>query len=79
MFRRPVQITQTTPLYLIVDALDECPNTSARPSPREELLVLVEELVHAQLPNLRICVTSRLEADIKTVLGPLAPFCLSTR
>jgi hypothetical protein len=59
------------PVFLIIDALDECPNTSALSSPREEVLTLLEGLVDSQLPNLRICVTSRPEADIKPVLGPL--------
>ena len=59
------------PVYLIVDALDECPNTSALSSPRLEVLTLLENLVDSQLLNLRICVTSRPEADIKPILGPL--------
>ena len=58
-------------VYLIVDALDECPSTPLS-SPREELLSLLEDLVEKQLPNLRICVTSRPEVDIKTLLEPLA-------
>ena len=61
------------PIYLIVDALDECPSTSSLSSPREELLSLLEDLVEEHLPNLRICVTSRPEVDIKTILEPL-PF-----
>jgi hypothetical protein len=60
------------PVYLIVDALDECPNTTAMPSPRENVLSFVEELINSQLPNLRICVTSRPETDIKTLLEPLS-------
>ena len=59
-------------VYLIVDALDECPSTSSLSSPREELLSLLEDLVEKQLPNLRICVTSRPEVDITTLLEPLA-------
>ena len=58
--------------YIIIDALDECPTTTGLPSPREEVLKLVKELVGLQIPNLRICVTSRPEADIEPVLGPLA-------
>jgi hypothetical protein len=34
-------------------------------------LNLIEELIGSQIPNLRICVTSRPETDIKDVLGPL--------
>jgi hypothetical protein len=59
------------PVYLIIDGLDECPSTSALSSPREEVLSLLETLVESRLPNLRICVTSRPEADIKLVLEPL--------
>ena len=59
------------PVYIIVDALDECPNTSAIPSPRVEVLNLIEELIKSKFPNLRICVTSRQETDIKNVLDPL--------
>jgi hypothetical protein len=59
------------PVYLIVDALDECSNTSAISSPREEVLMLLEDLINSELANLHICVTSRPEADIKPVLEPL--------
>jgi hypothetical protein len=59
------------PTYLIIDALDESPNTSGIPSPRERVLQLVKELVELRLPNLRICVTSRPEIDIRDVLEPL--------
>ena len=58
------------PVYLIVDALDECPNTSL-PSQRDQLLELLEDLVNSKFPNLRICVTSRPESDIKPILQPL--------
>jgi len=60
------------PVYLIMDALDECPNTSSLPSARENVLKLVEELIDSHLPGLRICVTSRPEIDIKVLLEPLA-------
>ncbi len=60
------------PVYLVVDALDECPSTSSLSSPREKLLSFLEDLVEAQLPNLRMCVTSRPEVTIKAILGPLA-------
>ena len=69
-----LKLPGSQPIYLIVDALDECPSTSSLSSPREKLLSLMEDLVEAQVPNLRICVTSRPEVDIKTILEPLA-FC----
>ena len=60
-----------SPIFLIIDALDECPNTTALSSPREQVLVFIEDLIDSQFPNLRICITSRPEADIRTVLEPL--------
>ncbi|KAN0105744.1 hypothetical protein V8E52_010703 [Russula decolorans] len=62
------------PVYLIVDALDGCPNQSVFPSPRAKVLSLIKELVETQIRNLRMCVTSRPEFDIKDVLNPLI-FC----
>ena len=59
-------------VHIVIDALDECPTTTGMPSPREEVLELVEDLVGLHVPNLRICVTSRPESDIVTVLDPLA-------
>jgi hypothetical protein len=59
------------PTYLIIDALDESPNTSGIPSPRERVLHLLKELVELRLPNLHICVTSRPEIDIQDFLEPL--------
>ena len=66
-----VNLPQQAPIFLIVDALNECPNTYGLPSPREEVLRLIRDLVDSQLPNLRICVTSRPEVDIRQVLLPL--------
>jgi hypothetical protein len=65
------ELPRLAPVYLIVDALDECPNTYSVRSPRAEVLNLIKELITSQFPNLHICVTSRLEADIKNVLDPL--------
>ena len=67
-----LKLPGSRPIYLVIDALDECPSTSSLSSPREMLLSFLEDLVEAQLPNLRICVTSRPEVDIKTILEPLA-------
>ena len=59
------------PVYMIVDALDECSNASGFPPRREKVLMLLKVLVDLQLPNLRICVTSRPEIYIEIVLEPL--------
>ena len=58
--------------YIVIDALDECSTSTGMPSSRDNVLELVGELVQLRAPNLRICVTSRPEADIKPVIGPLA-------
>ena len=59
------------PTYLIMDALDECPDTSEVPSPRNRILQLLKELADLRLPSVRICVTSRPEFDIRDFLEPL--------
>jgi len=61
------------PMYIIMDAIDECPNTSGM----LEVLDLVEELIGLSLPNLRLCVTSRSEFDIRVVLEPSSSFRVS--
>ena len=66
-----LEVSGQAPVYLIVDGVDECSNTSDLPSPREKVLMLLENLVDLQLPNLRICVTSRPEIDIRVALEPL--------
>ena len=58
-------------VYIIIDALDECPRATNIPSPRERVVDLVEKLVTSRLSNLRVCVTSRPETDIACVLKPL--------
>ena len=67
-----LKATRQVPIYLIIDALDECPNDSGIPSSRQRVLKLVKELVGLHYPNLRLCVTSRPEFDIRTALKPLA-------
>jgi hypothetical protein len=66
-----LDIPRLAPVYLIVDAVDVCPNQFVFPSPRARVLSLIEELVERQILNLRMCVTSRPEPDIKDVLDPL--------
>ena len=65
------------PTYLIIDALDESPNTSGIPSARERVLQLLKELVDLRLPHLHICVTSRPEIDILDVIVPLTSLRVS--
>ena len=65
------------PIYLIIDALDECPNHTGMPTSREEVLDLIQDLVDPRLPNLHLCVTSRPEIDIRTTLESLSSVCIS--
>ena len=60
------------PTFIVLDALDECPDSFTYPSPRDEVLQLVKGLVDLHLPGLHICATSRPEVDIRAVLEPLA-------
>jgi len=61
-----------TPVYLIVDALDECPTTSDMSPARAKVLTFVRQLTTSKYPNLRICVTSRLEPNLNDVLKLLS-------
>ena len=75
-----LELAGQAPIFLIVDALDEGSNTSDIPSSHEKALVLVEKLIEPQLPNLRICVTSRPEGDIKSVSRTInVPFSFPTQ
>jgi hypothetical protein len=67
-----VKLLDQPPVYVIIDALDECPNSSGMPSPREQVLDFLKGLVKLSLSNLHLCVTSRREIDIQYVLEPLA-------
>ncbi|KAN0141599.1 hypothetical protein V8E53_000061 [Lactarius tabidus] len=69
--KETLTLSNDCPTYIIMDALDECPNTFGMPSPREVVLDFVKELVDLSLPRLHICITSRPEIDIRTVLEPL--------
>jgi len=65
-------IRDQAPIYIVIDALDECPDSTDTPSPREKVLSLVEWLVELRCSNLWVSVTSRTEADIQAILQPLA-------
>jgi NACHT domain len=69
--KKMLTLPNQRPSYLIMDALDECSNISGIPSPRDQVLRLLKELVDLHLPKLHICVTSRPEVDIRDVLEPL--------
>ena len=68
-----LKVPEELPIYLVIDAIDECPNTTGVPSSRDQVMTLLERLITLKLPNLHLCVTSRPEADIRTFLEPLTP------
>jgi hypothetical protein len=67
------------PVFLIVDALDECTDSTGMPSSREQVLDLVQNFVGLCPKNLHVCVTSRPEIDIKTSLESLTSLRVSSR
>lgn len=66
-----LKVPGDVPIYLILDALDECPNTNGIRSSRDQVLALLETLVKLNVTRLHVCVTSRPEVDIKTSLERL--------
>lgn len=64
-------------IYIVVDALDESPNSSGLPTQREQVLETLKVLIDTKLPHLRFCITSRPELDIRRVLEPLSPYNVS--
>jgi hypothetical protein len=50
-FKSMLELPGQFPIFIIMDALDECPGTGL-PSAREEVLDLVEDLVDSNYPNL---------------------------
>ena len=72
-----LSLPDQSPIYLIMDALDESPVTSEIPSARERVLHLLKELVDLGLPNLHICITSRPEIDIRNAIEPLSSLRVS--
>ena len=70
--KRMLMLAGQRPIFIVLDALDECPVSSGLPPPRTEVLQIVKELVNLRLPGLYICATSRPEVDIRAVLEPLA-------
>ena len=69
--KKMLTLPDQCPIYLIIDALDESPDSSGIPSPREEVLQLITELVELRLSDLHICVTSRPQFDIRVILESL--------
>lgn len=60
---------QAANVFIVIDALDECPAGS----PRDSCLELLTEFNSWSLPNLHLLVTSRREPDIEAALISLTP------
>ena len=75
--KRILALPGLAPLYIIVDALDECPNSFWLRTQRQEVLRILKELIELELPHLHVCVTSRPEIDIRTAFDPLNPYNVS--
>jgi len=65
------------PIYIVVDALDECLNSSGLRTQRQEVPEIVKELIESKFPHLHFCVTSRPEIDIRQAFDPLNPYNVS--
>jgi len=76
-FKNMLAVPDQAPIYIVIDALDECPNSTGTPSPRENVLRLVAWLLELRYSNLWVSVTSRPEPDIAVVLEPLASHTIS--
>jgi hypothetical protein len=68
-----LQLPGQVPVFIVIDALDECPNVVSTPSARERVLKFLKDLIQSNHPSLRICITSRPEQDILSTLNPLIP------
>jgi hypothetical protein len=72
-----LKVDRQPPIYLIMDAVDECPDGPHVVSSRDRILELVERLIAQGLSNLRVCLTSRPEANIRASLESLASHTVS--
>jgi hypothetical protein len=67
------EIARQFPIYIVIDALDECPNNVGSPSTRKQVLDLIEDMIRWKHANLYLCITSRPEQDVQSTLNPLTP------
>ena len=64
-------------IYIIIDALDESPNSLGVLPARKRILDMVKNLVDLRLTNVRTCATGRPEADIQATVTSLASHTVS--
>jgi len=65
------------PLYIVVDALDECPDSPGLQTQRQKVLEIMQGLITLNSPHLHLCITSRPEVDIRRAFDPLNPYNVS--
>jgi len=75
--RDMVEDREQAPVFIVVDALDECPISRGILAPCSQVLEIVKEVIGLKLPHIHFCITCRLEIDIRQVLDPLEPYSLS--
>jgi hypothetical protein len=63
-FEKMRKVPRERPIHVIVDALDECPDTSGLQSSREEVFKRVEKWAGLHLSNLRLFIARHPEIDI---------------
>jgi len=81
--REMLEYPKQAPVFIVIDALDECPDSPSPdsllgvPTPRQSVLKILKELIGLKLQNLHICLTSRPESDIQKALDPFEPVDVS--
>jgi hypothetical protein len=65
------------PLYVVVDTLNECPNSSGLVTQCQEVIDILKELIKLKLLHIHFCVTSQPKVDIQRVFDPLNPYNMS--
>jgi hypothetical protein len=72
-------ISEAGEVYIVIDALDECPNESGE---RSELCVTLRNILEWKKQNIHILAVSRRETDLFETLEPLSaigPMSLESR
>jgi len=67
-----INASRQAPIFIIIDAIDECQSTIDTPSARKDVLGLVKEFIDLPCKHLRICITSRPEPDTRSSLHLIA-------
>jgi len=81
--RKMLEHQGKAPVFIVVDGLDECPDSRGSdslpgaPTRRLSVLKILKGLIKLKLQNLHFCLTSRHEFDIQEVLDPLGPMSVS--